>query len=66
VGLRKEREIGFFVGERENDIWVIEREKVKAYEVPKNRGGFRVRSFQPFLKRENVLHATHHYTLGRV
>lgn len=39
---------------------------MKVYEVPENRGSFRGRSFRSFLKRENVLHTTHHYTLGRV
>jgi len=33
VGLKKERQIRFFGGEREMDRWVIERERVEGFNV---------------------------------
>ena len=33
MGLRKEKEIGFFEREREMDVWVMERKSVKGFNV---------------------------------
>ena len=59
-----------FLEGREGWMDGLWRERVEGFngehEWPENRGSLWESLFRPFLKRENVLHATHHYTLGRI